>query len=119
MKLNQENINDLLSAVNDIGRDGRLEITKEHIDDESFYIYIDEAHEGYDEDSDECDMSYYESLIGLKMEVNPVKNQYHKSDGTEVTYKVKMELPNGNEVRFDTEMCYMVGWNYCGDDIEF
>jgi len=115
MKLDRENINDLLNAVNEIGRDDKLKITSEHIENDSFYIYIESAHK--EDDDDYVDMDIYRKLIGLEISYKAVKNQYHKSDSTEVTYKVKIKLPNGKAVKFDTEMCYMVGWNYCGDDI--
>lgn len=116
--LNRENINDLLDAVREIGRNNKLIITPEHIEKESFYIYLEEAHKGYDEDSDEYNKEYYKALIGLEISYKAANNQYHKSDGTEVTYYVDMKLPNGKQISFETEMCLMVGWNYCGDDIE-
>lgn len=54
----------------------------------------------------------FDELVGYKFKVT--SKGTHKNDGQMVDYYFTLKSPDGKETKFSTEMCLMVGWNYCG-----
>lgn len=53
-----------------------------------------------------------DELVGYKFKVD--SDGDHRNDGQMVDYYFTLKSPSGGKTKFETEMCLMVGWNYCG-----
>lgn len=54
----------------------------------------------------------FDNLVGYEFMVTSEGD--HKNDGQLVDYFFTFRSPSGEDTDFSTEMCYMVGWNFCG-----
>jgi hypothetical protein len=91
----QDDVNDLLNVLDDefdIRGNKYVKITQ---DVDPYYRYL------------------IEPLVGYEVKVKT--DGYHKNDGQLVEYTFTFKSPEGKKSYLVTEMCLMVGWNYCED----
>lgn len=78
--------------------------------------YLDIDQEMFDFANEKgCTPDLFKKLIGYKVKVKSKGN--HKNDGQMVTYIYTFKSPQGVKTKIYTEMCLMVGWNHCREEI--
>lgn len=67
---------------------------------------------------EEIEEEGYESIYKLKGYIVKVEiDGDHRNDGQIVDYTFIFISPTNEITEISTEMCLMVGWNYCGNEI--
>lgn len=82
--------------------------------EENKYLDIDQEMCNYANERG-CTPDLFKKLIGYKVKVKSKGN--HKNDGQMVTYIYTFKSPENVETKIYTEMCLMVGWNHCDEEI--
>lgn len=65
-------------------------------------------------DDDEADGDIPQELLAYKIKVN--KDGDHRNDGQLVDYTFIFTSPKNKKTTICTEMCLMVGWNFCENE---
>jgi len=64
-------------------------------------------------DESEYTLGVLDDLVGYEIMV--YNDGFHKTDGQMVGYDFTLKSPKGKITEFSTDMCLMVGWNYCDE----